>query len=178
MSPPWGAARSTGTSSCGMSLILQGWGQNGSAPDSATSQASAFMAQKCSAALWSWSCCWACSASIPALRLGLEERKGHCCAGWITFSRDKGGQRMLVLKVGNCHLLICCKKRNWGFADPENWPPSSRKACTSPREKIDASCWTPENFSWQSPVYFLSCSGLERLTVSEKRKPSWHCSQG
>lgn len=32
-------------------LILQGWGQNGSAPDSAITQASAFMTQNCSAAL-------------------------------------------------------------------------------------------------------------------------------
>lgn len=79
-----------------------------------------------------WICCWAFSASITfntALRFqaGLEERKGHLCAGWTTFIQDKWGQKVLVLEAGNCHLLLIYCKEETGFAKPQNWL-SSRTA--------------------------------------------------
>lgn len=131
---------------------------------------------------WDWICHWAFSTSITfntarRLQTGLEERKGHLCAGWTTFIQDK--MRVLVLEAGNCYLLfIYCKEQTEVLQNLRTGSPAGQQNCS---HILQSEHWhkmlVSKSFSRQCFAYFLPCSDLERLTVSEKRKTSWHCSQ-
>lgn len=92
---------------------------------------------------WDWICHWAFSTSIifntaRRLQTGLEERKGHLCAGWTTFIQDK--MRVLVLEAGNCYLLLnYCKEQTEVLQNLRTGSPAGQQN-TSSKVNIDTRC--------------------------------------